>query len=121
MREMIDNRLSEVGRHDDIFSNLLRAREEEKDGQTVFTDSDLTGEFGPTDQIINNIDTVSLGNIFIILFAGHETSANTLAIALAALAVHPDAQERFRAEVYEHSTNERMPVRMDLMCIHSSH
>jgi hypothetical protein len=71
--------------------------------------------------IINNIDTVSLGNIFVILFAGHETSANTLAIALAALAVHPDAQERFRAEVYEHSTNERMPVRMDLMCIHSSH
>lgn len=49
MREMIDKRLSEAGRHDDIFSNLLRAREEEKDGQTVFTDSDLTGEFGLTD------------------------------------------------------------------------
>lgn len=46
---MIDNRLSEAGRHDDIFSNLLRAREEEKDGQTVFTDSDLRGEFGRTD------------------------------------------------------------------------
>jgi hypothetical protein len=44
MKEMIDNRLSEAGRHDDLFSNLLRAREEEKNGQTIFTDSNITGK-----------------------------------------------------------------------------
>lgn len=44
------------------------------------------------------------------MFAGHETSANTLALALAGLAAHPEVQERFRAEILENSIDGQMPV-----------
>ncbi|KAJ7458769.1 cytochrome P450 [Mycena galericulata] len=40
-----------------------------------------------------------LGNAFIMLFAGHETSANTLHYALILLALHPPVQARVLAEV----------------------
>lgn len=46
-----------------------------------------------------------------LLFAGHETSANTLALALAALAVYPDVQKQFREQVLEYSNHGEMPVR----------
>lgn len=44
MQEMIDDRLTSPHQHDDLFSNLLKAREEEKDGESIFNNSDLTGE-----------------------------------------------------------------------------
>lgn len=44
IREMVKHRLNEPGHHDDLFSNILRAREEEKDGQATFTDSDVLGK-----------------------------------------------------------------------------
>jgi cytochrome P450 len=40
-----------------------------------------------------------LGNMFIFLFAGHETTANTLTFALASLALNPKVQERLYQEV----------------------
>jgi cytochrome P450 len=40
-----------------------------------------------------------LGNMFIFLFAGHETTANTLTFALASLALNPTVQERLYQEV----------------------
>ncbi|KZW02920.1 cytochrome P450 [Exidia glandulosa HHB12029] len=40
-----------------------------------------------------------LSNIFAFLLAGHETSAHTLAFALALLALHPEAQATLREEV----------------------
>ncbi|KAI8619967.1 cytochrome P450, partial [Chytriomyces sp. MP71] len=39
------------------------------------------------------------GNAFIYIFAGHETTAGTLAFALAALAVYPDIQEKLHKAV----------------------
>ena len=47
MREMIDSRLTSPEHHDDLFSNLLKAREEEKDGGSTFSDADLTGTLPP--------------------------------------------------------------------------
>ncbi|TPX35984.1 hypothetical protein SmJEL517_g01832 [Synchytrium microbalum] len=44
-------------------------------------------------------DSELMGNIFVFLLAGHETTANTLQYALASLALHPDIQEK----LYEHS------------------
>jgi hypothetical protein len=44
MREMIENRMMYPRQHEDLFSNLIKAREEEKDGETIFRDSDLTGK-----------------------------------------------------------------------------
>lgn len=44
MREMIDNRMTSPHQYEDLFSNLLKAREEEKDGESTFSDSDLMGK-----------------------------------------------------------------------------
>jgi hypothetical protein len=43
MTEMIETRTGSPGARQDLFSNLLKAREEEKDGSTVFSDEDLMG------------------------------------------------------------------------------
>ena len=40
---MIENRIMSPHQHEDLFSNLIKAREDEKDGETVFSDSDLIG------------------------------------------------------------------------------
>ncbi|KAI1471097.1 putative cytochrome P450 [Daldinia caldariorum] len=39
------------------------------------------------------------GNLFVINFAGHDTTANTLAFGMLLLAAHPDAQEWLAAEI----------------------
>ncbi|OBZ67577.1 hypothetical protein A0H81_12404 [Grifola frondosa] len=59
----------------DLFSNLLDANEEESEGQAKLSDGEL------------------IGNIFIFLIAGHETTAHTLAFTFALLALYPDEQE----------------------------
>ena len=41
-----------------------------------------------------------LGNIFVINFAGHDTTANTLAFSLLLLAAHPGVQEWVAAEIH---------------------
>ncbi|KAF8524986.1 cytochrome P450 [Gautieria morchelliformis] len=62
----------------DIFGRLVQASETE-------------GRLGLADQEL-------LGNCFIFLFAGHETTAHTLAVTLALLGMHQDEQDR----VYRH-------------------
>lgn len=78
MHNQIANRKMEVRsgappRHD-VFSMLVHANEEE-------------GGKLPLD------DTELIGNVFILLFAGHETTAHTLAATLGLLALHQDIQE----------------------------
>ncbi|KIM30549.1 hypothetical protein M408DRAFT_287431 [Serendipita vermifera MAFF 305830] len=96
MREMIDNRITSPHQYEDLFSNLLRAREDEKDGESTFDDSNL------------------MGNIFIMLFAGHETSANTLALALAFIAMYPEVQERFLAQIRQCVSPGQLPTYSDI-------
>ncbi|OCH86802.1 cytochrome P450 [Obba rivulosa] len=64
----------------DLFSSLLDANEDESDGKTKLSDEEL------------------VGNIFIFLIAGHETTAHTLAYTFIMLALYPDVQEK----LYEH-------------------
>ncbi|KAF8903942.1 cytochrome P450 [Gymnopilus junonius] len=68
--ESVDNR-------HDAFTMLVKANEEE-------------GKFKLDDQEL-------IGNVFIMLFAGHETTAHTLAATLGFLSVNEDIQE----EIYE--------------------
>ncbi len=42
-----------------------------------------------------------LGNIFVINFAGHDTTANTLAFGMLLLAAHPEVQDWVAEEVQE--------------------
>jgi cytochrome P450 len=48
--------------------------------------------------------------VFILLFAGHETSAHTLSFALAFLALYPEVQERFLAQIRQFVGPGQLPV-----------
>ncbi|KAG5638340.1 hypothetical protein H0H81_000583 [Sphagnurus paluster] len=64
----------------DAFTMLVRANEQE------------TGKF--------KLDTQEvIGNVFILLFAGHETTAHTLAATLALLALHPEIQSEILEQI----------------------
>ncbi|KAF9039207.1 cytochrome P450 [Panaeolus papilionaceus] len=76
MVELIEERSKmsdNIERHD-IFSNLLEANRDD-------------GQFSKL------VDDELIGNIYIFLLAGHETSAHTLAFALALLSLYPEEQE----------------------------
>ncbi|KAF5356947.1 hypothetical protein D9756_006377 [Leucocoprinus leucothites] len=83
MQEQVDERKKEIrngtSQRDDVFTRLVQANEDE---ESKFRLGD--------DELI--------GNVFIMLFAGHETTAHTLAATLGFLAYHSEIQE----EVYEH-------------------
>ncbi|KAG6860150.1 hypothetical protein C0995_015073, partial [Termitomyces sp. Mi166 len=63
----------------DALTMLVRANEQE------------TGKLKLSDQEV-------IGNVFILLFAGHETTAHTLSATLALLAIHQDIQN----EIFDH-------------------
>ena len=97
--------------HEDLFSNLIKARQEEKDGETIFSDSDLMGEMFQGDYKGAHVnEALHTGNVFILLFAGHETSANTLSFALAFLALYPEVQERFLTQIRQFVGPGQLPV-----------
>ncbi|PPQ65685.1 hypothetical protein CVT26_000317 [Gymnopilus dilepis] len=80
MSEMIQTRQKEekAERHD-LFSSLLEANDHTLD-VTTLTEDEL------------------IGNIYIFLVAGHETTAHTLCFTFAMLALYPEEQEK----LYEH-------------------
>ncbi|KAH9962276.1 cytochrome P450 [Lactifluus volemus] len=81
----------------DLFSGLLDASQEELESGPAISDQEL------------------MGNMFIFIIAGHETSAHALCFAFALLALYPDEQER----LYQHikgvlSSLNRMPTYEDM-------
>ncbi|KAH6913905.1 614/534 cytochrome P450 [Coprinopsis sp. MPI-PUGE-AT-0042] len=80
MREMIQARMQDddMASRNDLFSSLLLSNV--MDGDGTLTEREL------------------MGNIFVFLVAGHETTAHSLCFALALLALHQDEQGR----LYEH-------------------
>ncbi|KAH9998644.1 cytochrome P450 [Russula vinacea] len=74
MLEMVEARRNAetvVQRHD-LFNGLLDAAEDELNNGAALTDDEL------------------IGNMFIFLLAGHETTAHTLCFAFGLLALYPD-------------------------------
>jgi cytochrome P450 len=65
----------------DLFSGLLDAADGDLDGAAAITEEEL------------------IGNIFIFLLAGHETTAHTLCFTFAMLALYPDEQERLHQQI----------------------
>ncbi|KAI9438704.1 cytochrome P450 [Lactarius indigo] len=83
MVEMVDTRRSaeiKEERHD-LFSGLLDAARDDPDGGVAITEQEL------------------IGNTFIFLLAGHETTAHTLCFTFALLAFYPDEQERLYQQI----------------------
>jgi len=81
MMEMVEARRGDkVEQRYDLFSGLLDAAQDEQDSEAAISDEEL------------------IGNMFIFLLAGHETTAHTLCFSFALLALYPDEQER----LYQH-------------------
>lgn len=59
-------------------------------------------------------DAELIGNIFVFLIAGHETTAHTLCFALGLLALHPEEQERVYQEIMKAIPEDRDPIFQDL-------
>ncbi|KAG6828737.1 hypothetical protein H0H93_014767, partial [Arthromyces matolae] len=74
----------------DAFTMLVRANEQE------------TGKLKLSDQEL-------IGNVFILLFAGHETTAHTLSSTLALLALHQDIQEEILEQIISVVGHDRDP------------
>ncbi|KAF5354196.1 hypothetical protein D9756_007136 [Leucocoprinus leucothites] len=91
MLEMIDARQKsqKVERHD-LFSSLLEANNDE-DGEALSTDE-------------------LIGNIFIFLLAGHETTAHSLCFTFALLALYPDEQEKLYQHIKSVTPISRVPT-----------
>ncbi|KAJ3552189.1 hypothetical protein NM688_g4282 [Phlebia brevispora] len=78
----------------DLFSSLLDASEEEE-GSAKLTDREL------------------LGNIFVFLLAGHETTAHTLCFTFGLLALYQDEQEKLFQHIKNIIPDGRVPVSQD--------
>ncbi|PPQ80143.1 hypothetical protein CVT25_001442 [Psilocybe cyanescens] len=80
MKKMVRERQNdEKVERDDLLSSLLAANDHDLDGSTLSEDE-------------------LIGNIFIFLVAGHETTAHTLCFVFALLALYQDEQEK----LYQH-------------------
>lgn len=92
MHSQVTDRKTEVRSgapsRDDVFSMLVRANEEDG-GKFPLSETEL------------------IGNVFLLLFAGHETTAHTLAATLGFLGLHQDIQE----EILQHILDVVGPTR----------
>ncbi|CAL1699322.1 unnamed protein product [Somion occarium] len=98
MMDMINARRSSEKKEEryDLFSSLLDASEGNFDGESKLTDREL------------------LGNIFIFLIAGHETTAHTLCFSFALLGLYQDEQERLYQELKKAFPDGRTPAYEDI-------
>ena len=79
-----------------LMSSLIRASEEEKLKKEV--------DYSTSQQGLSVSEM--LGNIYVINFAGHDTTANSLAYAMLLLAAYPETQEWVAEELQEVLPNE---------------
>ncbi|KAG8779245.1 hypothetical protein FRC15_010281 [Serendipita sp. 397] len=104
MSDMIETRKqqAEEDRRADLLSNLiagaaLENSEMETTSQHSFGDDEL------------------VGNVFIFLFAGHETTAHSLAFTLALLSVHQDVQQKLYDSLISIVTEGKQPTYGDIV------
>ncbi|KAI5119154.1 hypothetical protein M0805_005233 [Coniferiporia weirii] len=98
MQEMIDERRNAENKPErhDLFSSLLDANQEAEDVKTRLSDAEL------------------IGNIFIFLLAGHETTAHTLCFTFGLLALYPDQQEILYQNIISVLPDGRLPAYEDM-------
>ncbi|KAI0326146.1 cytochrome P450 [Cubamyces sp. BRFM 1775] len=94
LKEMVQERRSATYKEAryDLFTNLLDANEGEADSKAKLTDGEL------------------LGNVFIFLVAGYETSAHTLSYAFIFLALYQDEQEKLYENIKSVLPDGRTPT-----------
>ncbi|THU87661.1 cytochrome P450 [Dendrothele bispora CBS 962.96] len=119
---------SDSGKGADLFSNLIEANENDgalDDGQVwdpelgEYVDADAYKSLGNRTKTADNANTKLtdvelMGNIFIFLLGGHETTAHTVCYALALLALYQDEQEKLFQHIISVCPDGQMPTYEDL-------
>jgi len=93
----------------------IAARDQRSDLLSRLMDANETGNDGTDEAKLT--DPEIIGNIFIFLLAGHESTAHTLCFALALLALYPDEQERVYRDILKAIPGDRDPVAQDLVAL----
>ncbi|KAG1822549.1 cytochrome P450 [Suillus subaureus] len=102
LKEMIhERRGSQYEDNNDLLSSLLSANDGDNlsKSEVKLSDSEL------------------IGNIFIFLVAGHETTAHALSFAFALLALHPDKQEEMYQHIKRVLPDGRIPTYDDMLSL----
>ncbi|KAJ3048626.1 hypothetical protein HK097_010371 [Rhizophlyctis rosea] len=81
------------------LTDLIRAADATKEDQKDNLLSSLVEATRAGNEGQGLSESEVLGNVFIFMFAGHETTAGTLAYALALLAFYPEKQQRLHEEI----------------------
>lgn len=101
---------AQTAKRDDILSQLLEAH----DSAEKLTTSELIGELPEVScksVCITDLRSTRVGNIFIFMIAGHETTAHTLGFVVGLLALHPEVQDRLVQHIAEVQPKDRDFVR----------
>ncbi|KAF8600959.1 cytochrome P450 [Ceratobasidium sp. AG-I] len=89
---------------DNLFNILMKASKEDRaekgDG---LSDEEITGKHESTTHRLAFL-SICLGNAFLFLMAGHETTANALAFSLGLLALYPEIQQEAYLQVKQAMT-----------------
>jgi cytochrome P450 len=100
MRDMIRERKDEKAggaEHEDLFSALLSGVNDDE-GDGILSTEELR-TFLPRAALFETDERLEkVGNMYIFLLAGHETTAHTLAFALTLLALYPEHQDLLHDE-----------------------
>ncbi|KAH9904074.1 cytochrome P450 [Xylariomycetidae sp. FL2044] len=89
----------------DLIGALVASQMQEE--MNISSSNDKTSSSGLTEQEV-------IGNIWVFVMAGHETSAHTLAYALALLAIHPEWQEKLHKEITDAVGDDSVPTYKDI-------
>ncbi|KAF7332987.1 Cytochrome P450 [Mycena venus] len=93
MKELIDDRRQSGIKGQDLFSGLLAASDEE---DRVLSDSEL------------------MGNVFVFMIAGHETTAHTLCYVFLLLALYSEEQEKLYQHIRSVWPTGRLPTYQEM-------
>ncbi|EPE34014.1 Cytochrome P450 [Glarea lozoyensis ATCC 20868] len=93
MKEMIRSRRAALKEPSDTHENVVT----DLIGQLVRGQDDESDE--EMKQLFRLSDSEVLGNLFVFMIAGHETSANTIYFTLILLALHPPFQKKVQEEL----------------------
>ncbi|THV03109.1 cytochrome P450 [Dendrothele bispora CBS 962.96] len=109
MLEMIHARRTSEKKEEryDLFSSLLDANDDDGDEEFEFDDGEGGKERGKK---LKLTERELIGNIFIFLVAGHETTAHTLCYTFALLALYPDEQEKLYQQIESLMKKDRLPT-----------
>lgn len=95
MREFLQDKIEDVRRHDkeegmDIMGSLVK---------TSYGGTQANGSAKSNSQTMQLTDSEIIGNAFIMIVAGHETTANVMHFTVLELAANPDAQRKLQADI----------------------